>query len=243
MQHFRVAHPIEIRAADVLAVTGYFDVDGGDADHRHHHAFRSWQPDAGAERARLHDDRSRFVPRDQLRFLLGVIVEKESKKKHLRVGAGMIEPKSKYGFLRQAGRFLSRHYRDRFHPFRARLRLRAGRGNLPEIEPGALDCIGFSRGAFRRRLTQRVTENFLTAGQRDREEEEEEKRGDPWNHLGREVTSTGPNLQALRHLEDRGENAVNHETDDDRDDHDDYRRDEGRDRFHGAIPLAFVYTA
>jgi hypothetical protein len=45
---------------------------------------------------------------------------------------------------------------------------------LAKIEPGALDARGF----FRFRSRERIVENFLSAGRRDREHQEE-KRGNP----------------------------------------------------------------
>ena len=46
---------------------------------------------------------------------------------------------------------------------------------------------------------------------------------------GGEINSVRAKLQTMRHLEDRRENAVNHEADHDRDQDDDDRRNQGRD--------------
>src|SRR5213075_2883145 len=101
-----------------------------------------------AERPRLHYDRARFVPRDQLRFLLRVIVEEETEKKDLRLGTRTCEANPEDGFLGKAGILLAGHDRHRFHPVGRHLRLGTRGSDLAQIEPRTVERAGPALGSF-----------------------------------------------------------------------------------------------
>ena len=65
--------------------------------------------------------------------------------------------------------------------------------------------------------------------------DEKRERNESKEHPGGEIMLVRAKLQTVRHLEDCREDAVNNEADHDRDEHDNDRRNQGRDDIDGAI--------
>ena len=167
VKHFRACHPIEIRAPNCFSVAGHFYVDRRDADHRHHDAFRCWQVHAETERRGLQHERAGFIPRHQMRFLLRVIIEKQTEEQDLKIRARVCETNSEYGAGRDAGLHFRRNNRDRLHPVGRRLRLRIRHWRLAQIEPRTFHI---SARAVARDFLEAIDENFLRVNRRDRDE-------------------------------------------------------------------------
>ena len=88
MDNLTGCHPVEIRCANCLSVTGNFDINRGGAGHRDNDRIRAGQIHSRAERARAQNVGAGFVPRYQFRLLIRFVVEKQTKEKDFIIGAG-----------------------------------------------------------------------------------------------------------------------------------------------------------
>jgi len=107
-----------------------------------------------------------------MRLLLREIVEKQANEQHLELGTWMIEADPENGLLREAGRFVGGHERNRFDPIRRRLWLRICRRHLPKIKPGALDIFA---DRFLSTLGKTPDQDILPARRDDCAQKKEER--------------------------------------------------------------------
>src|SRR3954465_808011 len=125
---------------------------------------------ARTENAGVKDLRPRFIPGDDFRQRLRIIVEEQAKKQNLKFffWFGNTDAENSSGRDRRGG--VGQTKRNRLHPGRCALRLGILRHRLPQIDPGALD-----RGGWFVRLAtdqEAASEGLLAARWRDRCEEE-----------------------------------------------------------------------